>query len=65
MDEKKGGIQLLEDEHYNQLNPWGKPVVSWKTNSQGLGGLYNPRGYAMLRVVLTKLMDGIMRPIYL
>lgn len=61
---KDGGVELLEEKHFKEKNPWGQPVVGWLPTSQGVGGLYNPRGYAMLRVVLNKLMDEGIFPLY-
>ena len=43
---------LLNDEHSNETNPWNKPVVGWKTNSQGIGGMNNAgAGFGLIRVV--------------
>lgn len=56
--EKDAGVELLEEEHFNMQNPWGKPVVGWRENSQGCGGIHNPMGFAMPRVVLWKMKDG-------
>lgn len=63
-DRKDGGAVLLQDEHFNTQNSWGHPVVGWVKNSDGVGGLHNPRGFAMLRIVLQKLVDDVMRPLY-
>ncbi|HCC23827.1 TPA: hypothetical protein DF272_06665 [Candidatus Falkowbacteria bacterium] len=52
---KNAGVGLLETDHFNLTNPWGKPVVGWKETSQGFGGLFNPQGWAALRAVLFKL----------
>ena len=62
--EKEGSAVLLDSSHFEMENPWGEPVVGWVENSQGIGGLHNPRGYAMLRIVLQKLVDGVRRPLY-
>jgi len=64
MGKKNGGIELLAEEHFSQQNPWGQTVVGWQPTSQGIGGLHNPRGYAILRVVLTKLAEEKMVPLY-
>ncbi len=45
-------------------NLWGKPVIGWKPNSDGIGGIHNPMGYAFVRGVVTKRIDGEMKPIY-
>lgn len=63
-DKEGGGAVLLQEEHFNMENPWAQPVVGWVENSQGVGGLHNPRGFAMPRIVLQKLMNGMMRPLY-
>jgi hypothetical protein len=52
-----GGITLLHQDHFTQDNPWNKPVVGWVPTSQGVGGLMNPMGWAMIRGVLWK-RDG-------
>ena len=65
IDKKKDGwIALLEESDFNRENPWGSPVVGWKPTSQGVGGLFNPRGYAMLRAVLSKLVEEKRRSLY-
>jgi 8-oxo-dGTP pyrophosphatase MutT (NUDIX family) len=63
-DSKQGRLTLLDESHFGQKNPWEQDVVGWQPNSQGFGGLHNPRGFAMLRVVVEKDMDGQMRPLY-
>ena len=63
-DIRVGGAVLLQDEHFGMQNPWSQPVVGWVENSQGVGGLHNPYGFAMPRIVLQKLIDGAMRPLY-
>jgi len=51
-DKKTGGVVLLKQEHEGQENPWKKPVVGWRpTAGTGVGSLYNPMGFACLRVV--------------
>ncbi len=62
--EKIAGVEILKDGHFQMTNPWKKPVVGWQPTSQGVGGLYNPMGFAALRVVNTKLVDGVMVPLY-
>lgn len=61
---KVGSVTLLKTKHFSQINPWGEPVIGWLPASQGVGGLVNPQGFAMLRVVVQKLIDGIMEPMY-
>ncbi|MBU1131862.1 hypothetical protein KKC32_01230 [Patescibacteria group bacterium] len=64
MAPKDGGIELLSEEHFSQTNPWGKPVVGWKPTSQGVDGLHNPSGWALLRGVLWKLLNGEKTSLY-
>jgi hypothetical protein len=41
------------------------PLVGWKPTSQGEGGLFNPRGFAMLRIVMQRESDaGTLRDLY-
>ncbi|MFA5324027.1 MAG: hypothetical protein WC373_15245 [Smithella sp.] len=61
---KDGRVVLLAPEHFGATNSWGQPVVGWVPNSQGIGGLHNPRGYGLVRVVLQKLVDGAMQFLY-
>ena len=63
-DNKDGGVTLLQEEHLKMTNPWGKPVVGWQPNSQGVGGLHNPMGYGMMRVVVQKMVNGVMTLLY-
>ena len=63
-NEKSGDVVLLKNEHFEMRNPWDEPVVGWVENSEGVGGLHNPRGYASVRVVLRKMIDGIMCNLY-
>lgn len=62
--QKDGALTLLQDRHFQEKNPWNNPVVGWLKTSQGVGGLVNRRGFAMLRVVLEKLMEGKMESLY-
>ncbi len=62
--QRAGEATLLEESHLSAMNQWGHPVVGWIPNSQGLGGLHNPRGYGLVRIVLNKLTEGILRPLY-
>ena len=54
-EKNNGGIDLLNQEHFNMENPRNKPVVGWKPTSDGIGGLFNPQGWAALRAVLYKI----------
>lgn len=55
---KDGGMELLREDHFGQVNPWGQPVVGWNPTSEGFGGIFNPRGWAFLRVALWKMLEG-------
>lgn len=59
-----GKLSLLEQEHENMKNPFGNPVVGWLPTSQGVGGIHNPKGWALLRTVVHKMVDGILRALY-
>ncbi|MFA5051895.1 MAG: hypothetical protein WC544_02415 [Patescibacteria group bacterium] len=52
---------LLEEYHFPLINQYGHPVVGWKPTTKGFGGLCNPRGYAMPRVVI---VDAKGQPLY-
>ena len=45
-------IELQRRKHRQMKNRWDQPVIGWRRNSQGVGGLHNPRGFAMLMAVL-------------
>ena len=62
--QKDAGAELLEEKHFAMINPWGKPVVGWKENSQGTGGIHNPMGFALARIVLWKIMNGVKAHLY-
>lgn len=51
-DGKDGGAVLLQNRHLTMVNPWNRPVVGWVDNSQGVGGLHNPRGFGIPRIVI-------------
>lgn len=59
-----GGMELLEERHLGAKNLWQQPVVGWLPTIQGIGGLVNLRGWAFLRVVLWKLVDGVRVALY-
>jgi len=61
---KEAGLMLLGDEHHTQQSPDGRPVVGWKEGSQGEGSLFNKNGWAMLRTVVWKMVDGAKRALY-
>ncbi|MBN2087596.1 hypothetical protein JW758_04570 [Candidatus Peregrinibacteria bacterium] len=62
--EVDAAMEILQEKHFGQTNIAGKPVVGWQENSEGVGGIHNPRGYAMVRAVISKLVDGDMSPLY-
>lgn len=62
--EKDGAVTLLRSAHFQEKNPWEQPVVGWIPTSQGVGGIFNPRGFAMPRVVVQKRDEGELRPLY-
>lgn len=40
------------------------PLVGWRSASGGHGGLVNAKGWAMLRVIVQKLVDGAVKDLY-
>lgn len=52
MDKPAGSLRLLSKKDLET------PVVGWKSTVAGEGGLINPKGWAMLRVVVQKILDG-------
>ncbi len=62
--ETTGSVELLTEQHLDQQNQWNKPVVGWLPTSQGLGGLFNPMGFALLRVVVNKVAGDIKAALY-
>jgi len=63
-ESKAGRAVLLKRKHFEINNPWGNSVVGWMPSSQGQGGLYNPRGYGLVRVVVQKRFGKIMQCLY-
>jgi hypothetical protein len=55
---RPGGLRLLTGADLEG------PVVGWLRGSEGEGSLVNKRGFAMLRVVVQKLIDGKMKDLY-
>lgn len=64
--DRGGAVRLLEEGDFDEkvVNPWNKPVVGWIPNSQGFGGLHNPMGFALLRVVVQRILDGNKEDLY-
>ncbi len=56
--ERPGGLRLLG--HADLVGE----VVGWLSGSEGEGSLVNKRGFAMLRVVVRKLIDGELKDLY-
>lgn len=56
--ERAGSLRLLRPDDA------ASPIVGWRSASAGLGGLVNPKGWAMLRVVVQKLIDGKVKDLY-
>lgn len=62
---KEKGIKLLAEQNVGKTNRFGKPVVGWRSTSQGVGGLYNPLGFGLLRGVVWMRDDsGEQSPLY-
>jgi len=61
---RDAGLHLLGDEHHTTVSPDGRPVVGWKEGSQGEGSLVNLNGWALLRTVVWKIIDGARRALY-
>ncbi len=64
--EKAGSVELLRKIHLAMKNPWDHPVVGWLPVRDGIGGLFNARGIALLRVVVNKRLQNAeeMQPLY-
>lgn len=58
MAEKSGAVRLLVNEDH------GTSLIGWQPASVGLGGLVNKKGWAMLRVVVQKVVEGRLRDLY-
>ncbi|MBU2566360.1 hypothetical protein KKG46_02245 [Patescibacteria group bacterium] len=59
-----GSVELLDERHKELKGPNGKNLVGWIPTSEGVGGIHNPYGWASLRVVLNKITDGKIVPLY-
>ncbi len=44
-------VKLLGEQHEGVINRWDKPVIGWQPNADGVGGLHNPMGFALTRIV--------------
>ncbi|MEX2008228.1 MAG: hypothetical protein WD850_01970 [Candidatus Spechtbacterales bacterium] len=59
------GVELLEEKHFAMKGPDNKtPLVGWKATSEGVGGLFNPRGFASIRAILWRFVKGEKNPLY-
>ncbi|MEZ4179911.1 MAG: hypothetical protein R3B41_00095 [Candidatus Doudnabacteria bacterium] len=61
---KVGGATLLQKEHFEMKNPAGKPVVGWRSTSDGERGFFNPIGFSMIWLVVQKIVEAVMAPLY-
>ena len=65
--EPAGAVRLLTLDDVSdsgRKNCFGYPLIGWQSTSMGSGGLFNPRGFAMLRVVVQKIVEGRLEDIY-
>ncbi len=55
-----GAMRLLytKDHHAVSAVVKDKPLVGWKPTSLGDGGIFNPGGWALLRVITQKIANG-------
>lgn len=68
--EKAGNVRLLEHEDFSRVsyhkdaekNP--KSLVGWQPASQGEGSLANLMGFALMRVIVQKVIDGKLEDLY-
>jgi hypothetical protein len=60
----KGRVRLLDAADPHRQNHFGKELIGWKPISQGEGGLFNPIGFACLRVVVQKEVSNEMVDLY-
>lgn len=58
MPERLGAVRLLQD---NDLNT---ALVGWRSARAGCGGLVNPKGWAILRVIAQKVVEGKLKDLY-
>lgn len=61
---RQAGVELLRELHLQLSNHWGAPLVGWKPTSQGVGGMHNPKGWASIRFVLWKMIQGVRALMY-
>ncbi|OGL89310.1 hypothetical protein A3H75_02460 [Candidatus Uhrbacteria bacterium RIFCSPLOWO2_02_FULL_51_9] len=66
--DRAGALRLLELRDVRKAEPvkntFGKPLVGWRSSVFGYGGLVNPMGYAVMRCVVQKMIDGHLEDLY-
>jgi len=60
---KEGAARLFSIEDVGKENVFKKPLVGWQPISQGKG-IYNPRGHAMIRIIVQKAIEGRLEDLY-
>lgn len=58
MKQPDGAVRLLAE------SDLVTSVVGWKPGTQGVGSLVNPKGWALLRVVVQKVVEGQLKDLY-
>jgi hypothetical protein len=59
-----GAVRLLAADDYNKKNVRDDNLVGWRSTSVGEGGIFNPIAYAVLRVVVSKIVKGELQELY-
>ncbi|MCH8748823.1 hypothetical protein IH781_03660 [Patescibacteria group bacterium] len=62
--EKLGGARLLNSGDKARENHFGQPLLGWRNTAQGERGFVNPRGFAVLWIIVQKYLDGQMCDLY-
>lgn len=66
--DRAGALRLLEPKDVRTVTPrnniYGKPLIGWRSSVFGYGGIVNPQGFAAMRVVIRKMVDGQLEDIY-
>ncbi len=57
-EERPGRVVLLGEDHFVKA----ASVIGWGPNSQGVGGIHNKRGWALLRLMEERFRDGEFQP---
>lgn len=58
MNQRDGEVRLLQEDDL------GTSIVGWKSTSAGVNGLINSKGWALLRVVVQKVIDDHLKDLY-